>query len=90
MGTTLKTLILKTNPFLVRTNEFTADLAFVGKTEKLEPELGPYITLPLTALKCLPAVLWFCIKVGKNQTDKGKLGQLSVIVSNFCSFLKVK
>ena len=33
VGTTLKTLILETNPFLVRTNGFTADLAFVGNRE---------------------------------------------------------
>ena len=33
VGTTFKTLILETNPFLVRTNGFTADLAFVGNRE---------------------------------------------------------
>ena len=33
VGTTFRTLILETNPFLVRTNGFTADLAFVGKRE---------------------------------------------------------
>ena len=33
VGTTFRTLILETNPFLVRTNGFTADLAFVGNRE---------------------------------------------------------
>ena len=33
VGTTFRTLILETNSFLVRTNGFTADLAFVGNRE---------------------------------------------------------
>ena len=70
VGTTFKTLILETNPFLVRTNGFTADLAFVGNRETEAKRDGAInIVSPFTNL------CW--LNFPPKKLDKRKLGQIS-------------
>ena len=78
VGTTFKTLILETNPFLVRTNGFTADLAFVGNRETRDGGHKYYF-----ASHSFLLVKFFT----KNKLDKRKLGQISVGVKEL--FFKI-
>ena len=78
VGTTFKTLILETNPFLVRTNGFTADLAFVGNRETRD---GGH-------KYCFASHSFLLVKFfTKNKLDKRKLGQISGGVKE--PFLKI-
>lgn len=77
VGTTFKTLILETNPFLVRTNGFTADLAFVEKGETGARDGWDHKyhnNFHLTAKKCLFILVvsrW--LNVPKNQRGQGEI-----------------
>ena len=72
VGTTLKTLILETNPFLVRTNGFTADLAFVGNRETQARAWAIYY-FTSHSLECLSTLLLLRSFVFETKSD-GKLG----------------
>ena len=73
VGTTLKTLILETNPFLVRTNGFTADLAFVGNRETQARAEAIYYSTSQSFRMSLPTQLLLRSFVFERKSD-GKLG----------------